>query len=167
MSATLRQPVIIVVMGVAGSGKTSVGRLLADALGCPFLDSDSLHSVENIESMRQGLAMTDLSRGPWLAAIRSRLQDAAGRGRSLVVACSALKESYRRFLEEDVSVTWVYLKGPEDLIRARLEERTNHFLAPQMLAGQLDVLEEPSDAIVVDIALRPPDIVERILLELP
>ena len=166
MAATVAQPLIVVVMGVAGSGKTTVGTLLAEALGCPFLDGDSLHPVENITAMREGVPLTDISRGPWLATIRARLVDAAEHGRCLVVACSALKESYRHFLEEGVPITWVYLKGHEDLIRTRLEQRTGHFMAPQMLASQLDVLEEPAGAIVVDVTLPPPDVVDRILSEL-
>jgi gluconokinase len=150
-------------MGVAGSGKTTIGTMLADALGCPFLDADSLHAKESIEQMRRGVPLDDARRAPWLAAIRARMVDARDRQHSLVVACSALKESYRAFLGEGLPTTWIYLKGPEDLIRSRLENRMNHFASADLLASQVDVLEEPDDAIVVDISDPPAVIVSRIL----
>ena len=158
--------VIIVLMGVAGSGKTSIGSLLASRLGCAFLDGDSLHSKESIEQMSQGIPLTDEIRGPWLTAIRDRMREALASTESLVVACSALKQGYRSFLADGVPITWVYLKGAEELIRARLQTRTNHFLKEEMLASQLDVLEEPSNAIVVDISATPPAIVDDIVSRL-
>lgn len=161
------KPAIIVLMGVAGSGKTSIGTRLAESLGCPFLEGDSLHSVANVEKMSRGIPLNDASRGPWLAAIRARLVEAAERGTSLVVACSALKASYRRFLEDGLPVTWVYLKGAAEVIRSRLEHRTNHFLGADMLDSQFETLEEPSDAIVVDITPSPSEIVNQIIARLP
>lgn len=157
---------IIVVMGVAGSGKTHIGTLLADALGFDFLDGDSLHSMESIEAMGKGVPLTDAGRAPWLAAIRAGMLGALARDQGLVVACSALKQSYRRFLSDGIAVTWVYLRGTISLIRARLDARTTHFMKADMLASQVEVLEEPSDAIVVDIASDPDTIVEQILSEL-
>ena len=102
---------IIVLMGVAGSGKTTVGPRLAERLGCPFLDGDALHPPANVAKMAAGIALTDADRLPWLAAIHARVLDAFRSGDSLVVACSALKASYRAVLSEGVPVAWVYLKG--------------------------------------------------------
>ena len=157
---------IIVIMGVAGSGKTTIGTMLADALGCSFLDGDTLHPAENIERMARGVALTDDDRAPWLAGIRARLLDAAHRGESLVVACSALRESYRDYLASGISVTWVYLKGDEELLESRLARRTGHFAKADLLASQVAALEEPTDAIVADIAMPPAVIVEHIMSRL-
>lgn len=158
---------MVVVMGVAGSGKTTIGTMLAHALGCSFLDADSLHTAQSIEDMTRGIPLDDTRRGPWLAAIRARMIAAHEQQRRLVVACSALKESYREFLADGLPTTWVYLQGPEDLIRSRLENRMNHFASADLLASQVDVLEEPDDAIVVDISESPTVIVDRILAKLP
>jgi gluconokinase len=157
---------IVVVIGVAGAGKSVVGPLLANALGCPFLDGDSLHSPANIEKMTRGKALTDADRAPWLAAIRSHLENASDRGENLVIACSALKQKYRDFLSARVPVIWVYLKGAEELIRSRLEHRREHYMKANMLASQFADLEEPATAIVVDISLSPELIVQQILVAL-
>jgi gluconokinase len=157
---------IIVVMGVAGSGKTTVGTMLADALRCPFLEGDSLHSRENIEKMRRGIPLTDADRGPWLAAIHARMLDAFSRDQCLIVGCSALKEPYRRVLSEGIVITWVYLRGSAELLRSRLQHRQSHFMRVDMLASQLETLEEPSDALVVDISQPPGAIVEQIVAAL-
>ena len=154
---------IIVLMGVAGSGKTTVGTMLAEAMKCPFLEGDSLHSKENIDKMSDGIPLTDADRAPWLAAIRMRILERFERGLDLVVACSALKQQYRKVLGKDVPITWVYLKGSPALIRARLRHRPNHFMKADMLASQFDVLEEPADALVVDVSAPPIAIVEHIL----
>lgn len=153
-------------MGVAGSGKTTIGTMLAEAMRCPFLDGDGLHSPANVGKMARGIPLTDADRAPWLAAIRTGVLDALTRGESLVVACSALRKSYRTVLAEGVPIAWVYLKGPEDLIEARLQRRTGHFMRPGMLASQFEALEEPSDALVIDVSQPPGAIVERILAEL-
>lgn len=157
---------IIVVMGVAGSGKTTIGTMLADALGCAWLEGDALHSTANIEALRRGVAVMDADRAPWLSAIHDRMVGAFERGRSLVVGCSALRESYRTALSEGLPVTWVYLKGSAELIRSRLLHRAGHFMATTMLDSQFDTLEEPHDAIVVDISLPPRVIVEHLLASL-
>lgn len=157
---------IVVVIGVSGSGKTTIGTMLADAMNCPFLDGDSLHSSANIYKMAHGIPLTDIDRAPWLAAIHARIVDSVEHGRDLVVGCSALKQGYRKVLARGVAVTWVYLKGPIELIRARLKRRRNHFMKPDMLASQFDALEEPSDALVADISAPPGTVVERILSEL-
>jgi gluconokinase len=157
---------IIVIIGVSGSGKTTIGTMLADAMNCPFLDGDSLHSEENIYKMGHGVPLTDVDRAPWLAAIHARILDSFEHRQGLVVGCSALKQRYRTVLAEGVPITWVYLKGPVELIRARLRHRPGHFMKADMLASQFDALEEPSDALVIGISLPPREIVERILSHL-
>ena len=157
---------IVVLMGVSGSGKTTVGRMLASAMDCAFLEGDSLHSAANVEKMSHGIPLTDADRGPWLAAIHSRLLDAYRRRQSLVVGCSALKRSYRTLLADGIPITWIYLKGSAALIRSRLQHRTGHYMKADMLASQVEALEEPSDALIVDVSQPPGTIVEQILAEL-
>ena len=157
---------IVVVMGVAGSGKTTVGTLLADAMHCAFLEGDSLHPAANVEKMRHGIPLTDSDRAPWLAAIHARMLDAFRRGESLVVGCSALKQSYRAVLADAIPTTWIYLKGSVALIRSRLQHRTGHYMKANMLASQFEALEEPADALVVDVSRPPAAIVEQILAAL-
>jgi len=154
--------VIIVVMGVAGSGKSTIGQLLASELRCEFLEGDSLHPPANIEKMTMGIPLTDADRAPWLAAIHARIVDSFQRGQGLVVACSALKQRYRDTLADGVPVTWVYLKGSEEVIRARLLERQHHFFKAQMLASQFADLEEPAGAIVIDVEIAPSVAVRQI-----
>ena len=157
---------IVIVMGVAGSGKTTVGRLLADSTGFDFLDADTLHSPANVAKMSAGTPLTDSDRAPWLSAIHERIVDAANRRHNLVVACSALKEAYRAFLASGVPVIWSYLKGRPDVFRDRLRRRTGHFVTAALLDSQLDALEEPTDAIVVDASRAPEAIVDEILAQL-
>ncbi len=154
---------IIVVMGVAGAGKSTVGQLLAAELRSEFLDGDSLHPPANIQKMTMGIPLTDADRAPWLAAIHARIVESFERGRKLVIACSALKQHYREILADGVSITWVYLKGSEEVIRARLLERQHHFFKAQMLASQFADLEEPADAIVIDVEIPPSVAVRQIL----
>jgi gluconokinase len=153
-------------MGVAGSGKSTVGTMLADAMHCPFLDGDSLHSAPNVEKMRRGMPLTDADRAPWLAAIHARLLEAFTSGRSLVVGCSALRQSYRVALAGGIAITWVYLKGSEAVIRSRLRHRDGHYMKADMLASQFEALEEPSDAIIVEVSHPPEIIVQQVLAEL-
>ena len=154
---------IIVVMGVAGAGKTTIGQLLAVQLRCAFLDADSLHTPANIEKMTHGVPLTDDDREPWLETIHARLVESFQRSESLVVACSALKQRYRETLAGGVAITWVYLKGSEEIIRVRLQVRQHHYMTAEMLASQFADLEEPTDAIVVDIAVTPDIAVRQIL----
>jgi 6-phosphogluconolactonase len=157
---------IIVVTGVSGSGKTTVGTMLAAAMKCPFLEGDSLHSKENIDKMRRGVPLTDADRGPWLQAIHARILASFQQGQDLVVGCSALKQRYRGLLARDVAISWVYLKGSPALIRSRLRHRSNHFMKVDLLGSQFDELEEPDDALVVDVSASPSVIVEHILSQL-
>ncbi len=158
---------IVVIMGVAGSGKTTIGTMLAEALRCGFLDGDCLHPPSNIEKMSHGIPLTDADRQPWLQAIHAQIAGAYAHKQNLVVACSALKSGYREVLAAGIAVTWVYLKGSADLIRARMARRREHFMKAIMLPSQFAVLEEPSDAIVEDVALPPVHIVEDIVTRLP
>jgi len=157
---------IVVVMGVSGSGKTTVGTMLADAMNCAFLEGDSLHSAANVEKMSHGIPLTDADRAPWIAAIRARLLDSFRRGECLVVGCSALKRAYRTVLDEGIPITWVYLKGSAALIRSRLQHRAGHYMKADMLASQFEALEEPTDALIVDVSQPPGVIAEQILAEL-
>jgi gluconokinase len=153
---------LVVVMGVAGSGKTTVGQRLAAAITCAFLEGDSLHSRSSVQKMSRGIPLTDADRAGWLDAIHARMADAFRQEQSLVVACSALKQSYRDVLAEDLPVQWVYLKASEELLRSRLTNRAGHFMKAGMLSSQLATLEEPSDAIVVDAAQPADEIVEQL-----
>ena len=155
--------VAIVVMGVAGAGKTTVGQLLANQLRCAFLDADSLHPPANIAKMTHGVPLSDGDRAPWLAAIHARIVDSSQRNEALVVACSALRQQYRDTLADGVAITWVYLKDSEQMICARLQLRQHHFMTAQMLASQFADLEEPTDAIVIDAAVAPAAAVRQIL----
>jgi gluconokinase len=157
---------IIIVMGVAGTGKSTLGRMLAAKLRSEFLDGDSLHPPANIQKMTSGIPLTDADRAPWLAAIHARIVESFERGRNLIVACSALKQRYRETLAEGVLITWVYLKGSEEVIRARLLQRQHHFFKAQMLARQFADLEEPANAIVVDIAAEPRVAIDQIVTAL-
>jgi gluconokinase len=154
--------VIIVVMGVTGSGKTTVGRLVAARLGWLFADADDFHSAVNKDKMHKGIPLTDADRFPWLAAMHEQISKWIATKQNAVLACSALKQIYRRQLWDDPGVRFVYLKGSYDLIAERLRARKGHFADEHILAGQFADLEEPSDAIVVDISPSPDEIVAEI-----
>jgi len=153
---------IVVVMGVTGSGKTTAGMLLARRLGWEFADADDFHSAANKEKMHRGIPLTDADRIPWLEAMHARLLQLAAEKRNAVLACSALKQSYRELLLRGIDGRLVYLKGSDDLIRRRLQARQGHFADEHILAGQFADLEEPTDAIVVDITPPLEAIVEEI-----
>jgi gluconokinase len=153
---------VIVVMGPTGSGKTTIGSLLAQQLGWDFVDADQFHSAANKEKMHQGIPLTDADRAPWLAAIHQQIEQWLAEGRNVVLACSALKQSYRELLWRGGDVKLVYLKGSYELIAQRLLTRHGHFADEHILAGQFADLEEPTDAITVDISAPPAEIVEEI-----
>ena len=154
---------IIVLMGVSGSGKTTVGKILARDLGWTFEDADDDHPPANVRKMRRGEPLTDEDRRPWLEALARRIDAARDRGEDLVLACSALKHSYQDYLRHDLDVvTYVFLDGPPALIRRRLAARTGHFMDPDLLPSQLQALEPPADAIAVDITPRPEAIAAEI-----
>lgn len=155
---------IIVVMGVSGSGKTTVGRLLAEELGWPFYEGDDYHPPANIQKMTRGGTLTDEDRASWLDMLSQLIRELDGEGRSAVVACSALKQSYRDVLAGrwGTDVRFVYLKGTRDLIRKRMEERRGHYMKAGLLESQFDILEEPAQSVVADITASPEVIVNRV-----
>jgi carbohydrate kinase (thermoresistant glucokinase family) len=155
---------VILIMGVSGSGKTTVGRLVARALGVPFVDGDDLHSRANISKMKEGFPLTDDDRIPWLKGVAAEMFRLAGQGGG-VVACSALKESYRKILFGDFPfpVLLVYLKGTRDNLSQRLTQRTEHFMPPALLDSQLETMEEPDAALTLSIELSPEILCERIV----
>jgi gluconokinase len=147
---------IVVVMGVAGSGKTTVGRALAASLGRPFFDADDFHAPENIARMRAGIPLTDADREPWLASLCILIERADAAGEDLVLACSALRARFRDRLRSAAhDLRYVYLEAGRDVIARRLAARTGHFMSPDLVASQFADFEEPDDAFVVD-ASRPP-----------
>jgi gluconokinase len=153
---------IIVVMGVTGSGKTTIGSMLAERLGFAFADADDFHSAANKEKMHKGIPLTDADRQPWLAAMHDQIAKWIASNQNAVLACSALKNSYRRQLWEGPEAQFVYLRGSYELIAERLRQRKGHFADEHILAGQFADLEEPPDAISVDIAPPPEKIVAEI-----
>jgi gluconokinase len=159
---------ILIAMGVSGCGKTTIGELLAERLGCDFADADSFHSQANKDKMHQGIPLTDDDRWPWLKAIRASIEEKQADGTPHVYACSALKRVYRDILRDgDTDVTFVYLKGTPELLQERIKTRKGHFFDPKLLQSQLDTLEPPGsdEAIEVDIALSPEQIVDKVLNE--
>ncbi len=147
---------ILLILGVAGSGKTTIGKLLAQTLGWPFFDADEFHPPANIEKMSRGIPLTDDDRWPWLDAIRAKIESLEAEGQSGVLTCSGLKEIYRdRLKPGDADIKFVYLKGSYDLIQSRMAAR-QHFMKPEMLASQFASLEEPHDALIIDIS-HPPE----------
>src|SRR5579872_3147391 len=158
---------VIVVMGVSGAGKTTIGRMLAAQMGWEFRDADDLHSAANENKMASGIALTDADRAPWLASIRDLIATSIAQNANLVLACSALKQSYRdQIVVDPERVKIVYLKGSRELIASRIAHRKSHFMNKDLLASQFDTLEEPRDAIEVDVAAAPEAIVGDIRKQL-
>jgi gluconokinase len=154
--------VIVIVMGVVGAGKTTVGSLLAAQVGWDFADADDYHSPENKEKIRHGIPLTDGDRGPWLRRLRQEIQNWIASGNNVVLACSALKSGYREELKVGPEVKFVYLKGDARLIDSRLRARKGHFADDKILASQLADLEEPADAVTVSIDQSPERMVTAI-----
>jgi gluconokinase len=157
---------IVIVMGVTGSGKTTVGMVLAKRLGWDFLDADDFHSPANKAKMHKGIPLTDADRMPWLTAIHAKLAQLDSEKRSAVLGCSALKQSYRALLMAGIDAKLVYLRGTYGFIAERLRSRQGHFADEHILAGQFADLEEPMNAIVVDIAPPADKMVDEILRRL-
>jgi gluconokinase len=153
-------------MGTAGSGKTTLGEMLASQLGWDFFDGDNFHSPANIEKMSRGVPLTDDDRIPWLNSIREAMLQWDAKGCNVVLACSALKRNYRERLQINSNVKLVYLKGSFELLRERLHARKGHYAGEQLLASQFADLEEPTDAITVDVARAPEEIVAEIRKQL-
>ncbi len=157
---------VVIAMGVPGAGKTTVACQLARELGWDFLDADSFHSSASVAKMQAGIPLDDADRAPWLKLLRREIERAIDENRNLALACSALKRSYREQLMVSAEVKLVYLKGSFEVLRQRLAHRTGHFMTEQLLASQLETLEEPSDAITVDVQRSVPDIIAEILRQL-
>jgi gluconokinase len=154
--------VILILMGVVGAGKTTVGSLLAQKLGWRFADADDFHPAANVEKIRRGIPLDDSDRAPWLAALRNAILRWNGEGQDAVLACSALKRKYRDVLRVD-GVQFVYLQGDFELIEQRLRSRHGHFASDSILKSQFEDLEKPTDAITVEVNKAPDAIVTEII----
>jgi gluconokinase len=157
--------VVLILMGVVGAGKTTIGTLLAEELGWRFADADDFHPVENKEKIRRGIALTDHDRAPWLAAMHEAIVQWNCAGRNVILACSALKRSYRDELRVG-EVKFIYLKGSRELILERLRARHGHFATESILNTQFRDLEEPEDALCIGIQGGPEQIVAEIIQRL-
>jgi gluconokinase len=153
---------VILLMGVSGSGKTTIGQMLSGQLNWPFIDGDSLHSAGNIAKMAAGIPLTDDDRAPWLQSIHAVIERWQAQHKNGIVASSALKEQYRQILLTSSETKLVYLRGSYDLIYSRMQHRPGHYMKPEMLQSQFATLEDPKDAIVVDISLSAEQIVSTI-----
>lgn len=154
---------IVVLMGVSGSGKTAIGEILARDLRCAWFDADDYHPAANVEKMRAGHPLTDADRWPWLDRLNELLRAEDTKGESAVVGCSALKQIYRERLAQGLGdVRWVHLKGSFELIQSRLQQRKHRYMPASLLQSQFDTLEEPHDALTVDIADPPAVLAARI-----
>ena len=154
---------ILLIMGVTGSGKTTVGSELAARLGWPFLDADRFHSPENKAKMHRGVHLTEEDRGPWLQAIHAELVRMEKLKQNAVLGCSALRKSYREILAAGVDLRVAYLQGSYEVMQRRIEERREHFAGTSILEDQFAVLEEPEDALNLDVTLSAHALVEQIL----
>jgi len=164
MPGSSRKPMHVVVMGVSGTGKTSVGEELAEELGCEFIEGDSLHPSANIEKMSAGIPLTDEDRWPWLQAIAELVAVRDLEGTSTVVTCSALKRKYRDILRDAAPTFFVHLDAPFEVLQARMQRRTKHFMPTSLLRSQVDTLEELGDdeaGTVVDVSPPFDEVVEE------
>ncbi len=143
---------IFIVMGVSGSGKTTVAKAVSNKFGWKYYEGDEYHPAENVEKMKNWIPLNDEDRLPWLLSLRKVIEEAISKRENIVISCSALKEAYRKILKVSEEVKFIYLKGSYDLIRKRMEERIPHFFKPEMLKSQFDVLKEPQQAIEIDIS---------------
>jgi gluconokinase len=151
-------------MGVSGTGKSTIGKLLSDRTGWDFYDADDFHSPANLDKLNRGIALTDSDRLPWLKELQQLIAHTLDSKKQGILACSALKAQYRQILQGGSSeVIFIYLKGDYDCIQNRMQQRTGHFMNPNLLRSQFDTLEEPQDALTIDVALNREAIVEEIV----
>jgi gluconokinase len=158
--------VVVIIMGTTGAGKTTIGTMLAAQLNWQFADADGFHPPANIEKMSHGIPLNDADRAPWLAAMRRAILEWIAAGKNDILACSALKRAYRDELRPSPEVKIVYLKGSYALFAERIRRRHGHFAGEGILAGQFADLEEPDDAITIDAAKSPEEIVAGIRKQL-
>lgn len=159
-----KSAMVVIIMGPMGCGKTTVGKLLAQKLRWPFYDGDDFHPIENVEKMRAGTALSDEDRKLWLEKLRDHIQQWLRQKKSAILACSALKQSYRDTLGvNQSSIRTVYLKGSFQQLRQRIEQRHHPYMDKNLLKSQLDILEEPQDGLIVDILAAPETIVSTII----
>jgi gluconokinase len=157
-------PQAVVLMGVAGSGKTAVGMQVAQKLDWIFLDADNFHPPANIEKMKHGIPLNDADRAPWLQRLHDELQKQMAEGHSVILACSALKESYRNVLRDEATPpAFVYLDVDPQTIRDRLQHRTAHFFPKELMESQFAALEKPKDAIIIDARKPLEEVVEHVI----
>lgn len=156
---------VIIVTGVSGSGKTTVGTLLSKQTHLPFFDADDFHPTANVEKMTQGIPLTDLDRMPWLENLASHIADWEKTG-GAILACSALKEGYRKILQVHKNISWIHLIGEKPILEERLQNRKNHYMNPGLLDSQLDTWEEPEYGLHIDISAHPEEITNEILAQL-
>ena len=153
-----------IVMGVSGTGKSTIGKLLSDRTGWTFYDADDFHPLTNIIKMKRGIPLNDEDRLPWLLKLKQLITNTIDSDRQGILACSALKSEYRQILQNDRSeVRFIYLRGDYDCIQSRVRQRTGHFMSSALLRSQFDTLEEPKNAIKVDVSHTPEAIVKEIL----
>ena len=157
---------VVLLMGVSGAGKSTVGKLLASELGWEFADADDFHPAANVEKMRNGIPLTDTDRGPWLESLRAVIADWIEAGKNGVLACSALKKAYRDMLVVGSEVRVVYLKADREVLRERLLGRHGHYMKEGLLESQIATLEEPTGAIVVNGDESPEDVAREIRVRL-
>ncbi len=157
---------VLVVMGVSGTGKTTIGKLLAKKLNLPFFDGDDFHPKSNVEKMHAGVPLVDKDRMEWLQTLNQLAKEYKSSG--AIIACSALKEYYREILEEGMQgeLEFVYLEGSFTLIKNRMEQRKGHFMPLELLQSQFDTLEVPKKAITVSVDQTPEELVAQVLMKL-
>ena len=156
---------VVIIFGVSGAGKTTIGQLLAEEFGWRFCEADDFHSQANIDKMRQGVPLTDEDRWPWLESSRQVIKRCLAAGENAVLACSALKEAYRRRLRLNADVKLVFLRGDYELIANQLRQRRGHFMNPALLQSQFADLEEPQPtdgAVVIELGRNPRELVQEI-----
>ena len=160
-------PFIIYIMGVSGSGKTTVGKKLSERMAVPFFDADDFHSPANKEKMKMGQPLTDEDRAEWLNTMNELAKEQMKK-KGAIIACSALKEKYRKVLSGGINIPlfWIFLRGNYELIQKRMQARTDHYMPPSLLASQFEALEIPGQAITIDISDEPDKIVESIISKL-